>query len=225
MLPLDNPVYSALDTDHAHFAVSHGLAKRYPGEVARFAGLREASAAGFADLEALVEPGETVALVTAADVVVPDGWELARGRLIDQMVCDRPPAPAPAGPPLLELGVEDVPEMLDLAELTQPGPFGTRTLELGRYLGIRVDGRLAAMAGERMRPSGATEISAVCTHPDFTGRGYARALMTPLLQDAFAAGRSPMLHVKTENGAKRLYDRLGFTVRHAMRLTIVTRAR
>jgi predicted GNAT family acetyltransferase len=225
VLPLDNPVYSALATDHAHFAISHGAAKRYPGEVARFAGLRETSAAAFADLEALVEPGETVALVTAADVAVPGGWELARARLIDQMVCDRPPV-TPADPPrLLELGVEDVPEMLALAELTQPGPFGTRTLELGRYVGIRVDGRLAAMAGERMRPAGATEISAVCTHPDFTGRGFARALMTPLLADAFAAGRRPMLHVKTENGAKRLYERLGFTVRHVMRLTIVTRAR
>jgi predicted GNAT family acetyltransferase len=224
VLPLDNPVYSALETDHAHFAIENGAAKRYPGEVARFAGLRDASPAAFADLLALVEPGETVALVTAAPVTIPGGWELVRARLIDQMVCERPPAAA-GGPPLLELGADDVPEMLALAELTQPGPFGPRTLELGRYVGIRVDGRLAAMAGERMRPAGATEISAVCTHPDFTGRGYARALMTPLLADAFAAGRRPMLHVKTENGAKRLYERLGFSVRHAMSLTIVTRAR
>jgi predicted GNAT family acetyltransferase len=222
--PLDNPVYSALDTDQAAFAASHGAATRYPGEVAPFAGLRDDSPAAFADLEALVEPGETVALITAVRVSLPDGWELARERLIDQMVCDGPPAPADI-PPLLELGVEDVPEMLALAGLTQPGPFGPRTLELGRYVGIRVDGRLAAMAGERMRPAGATEISAVCTHPDFAGRGYARALMSSLLADAVAAGRRPMLHVKTENGAKRLYERLGFTVRHAMTLTILTRAR
>jgi predicted GNAT family acetyltransferase len=140
------------------------------------------------------------------------------------MVCEHPPAPV-EGPPLLELGGDDVPEMLALAELTQPGPFGPRTLELGRYIGIRVDRRLAAMAGERMRPDGATEISAVCTHPDFTGRGYARALMTPLMADAFAAGRRPILHVKTENGAKRLYERLGFTVRHAMSLTLISRSR
>ena len=224
MLAFDNPVYSALETDHARFAISNGAAKRYPGEVSRFAGLRDASPAAFADLDALVAPGETVALVTAAPLALPDGWELVRDRLIDQMVCERPPAPD-EGPPLLELGAEDVPEMLALAELTQPGPFGPRTLELGRYVGIRVNGRLVAMAGERMRPAGATEISAVCTHPDFTGRGYARALMTPLIADAFAAGRLPMLHVKTENGAKRLYERLGFSVRHAMRLTLLRRAR
>jgi ribosomal protein S18 acetylase RimI-like enzyme len=224
VLPLDNPVYSALETDHAHFAIGNGSAKRYPAEVAGFAGLRDVSPGAFADLEALVEPGETVALVTAAPVKLPDGWARVRGRLIEQMVGECPPAPA-GGPAPLELAADDVPEMLALAELTQPGPFGPRTLELGRYIGIRVDGRLAAMAGERMRPAGATEISAVCTHPDFTGRGYARALMTPLMADAFAAGRRPILHVKTENGAKRLYERLGFTVRHAMSLTLISRSR
>lgn len=226
MLALDNPVYSSLETGHAHLALSHGAAKRYPAEVAPFAGLREVSGAAFADLEVLVAPGEIVALVTAAAVELPEGWELVRGRFIDQMVCEHAPAPADgAPPPLLELGDADVPEMLVLTELTQPGPFNPRTHDLGRYIGIRVDGRLAAMAGERMRPEGCTEISAVCTHPDFGGRGYARALMRVLMDDAFAAGRRPMLHVKTENGAKRLYERLGFSVRHAMALTIISRSR
>jgi predicted GNAT family acetyltransferase len=222
---LDNPVYSSLDTAHAHFALSHGSAKRYPAEVAPFAGLRDPSRDAFADLEALVAPGETVALVTAAPVELPEGWTLVRGRLIDQMVCERAPAPAGGTAPLLELGDADVPEMLALTELTQPGPFGVRTHELGRYIGIRVDGRLASMAGERMRPAGATEISAVCTHPDFAGRGYARTLMLALMADAVSAGRVPMLHVKTENGAKRVYERLGFSVRHAMALTIISRSR
>jgi len=137
------------------------------------------------------------------------------------MVCAEPPPEAvePAG--LVELGAADVPELLALTELTQPGPFGPRTIELGRYVGVRADGRLAAMAGERLRPEGHTEISAVCTHPDFTGRGHAKALMLLLMADAARAGRRPMLHVKTENGAKHLYAKLGFRVRRAIRLTII----
>jgi len=137
------------------------------------------------------------------------------------MVCAEPPAEAEAPAGLVELGETDVAEMLALTELTQPGPFGPRTIDLGRYIGVRADGRLAAMAGERLRPEGHTEISAVCTHPDFTGRGYAKALMLLLMADAARAGRRPMLHVKTENGAKVLYERLGFSVRRAVRLTVI----
>ena len=137
------------------------------------------------------------------------------------MVCAEPPTEAPAPAGLAELGAADVPELLALTELTQPGPFGPRTIELGRYIGVRVDGRVAAMAGERLRPEGHTEISAVCTHPDFAGRGYARALMRLLMSDAARVGRLPMLHVKTENGAKHLYEKLGFRERRPIRLTVI----
>ena len=115
--------------------------------------------------------------------------------------------------------------MLELTAATQPGPFAARTYEMGRYLGVRVDGRLVAMAGERLRLAGATEISAVCTDPAFTGRGYARALMLPLMAKAVAEGQLPILHVKTENGAKHLYEKLGFRVRRAIRLTSIRRPR
>ena len=104
--------------------------------------------------------------------------------------------------------------MLALTELTQPGPFNPRTHDLGRYIGIRVDGRLAAMAGERMRPEGCTEISAVCTHPDYLGRGLARRLMAMLTNDLLARGVQPFLHVSHENTrAKTMYERLGFRTR------------
>ena len=218
---LDRPILSALTGDQAAFALAHGAALRYPPEVAPFAALHENTRSAFADLLQLVAPGAQVALLSTAPLELPDGWDLAGSRWIDQMVCAEPPAEAeePAG--LVELGDTDVPEMLALTELTQPGPFGSRTIDLGRYIGVRLDGRLAAMAGERLRPDGHKEISAVCTHPDFTGRGYARALMLLLMADAARAGRRPMLHVKTENGAKRLYEKLGFSVRRPVRLTVI----
>src|SRR5205085_1435636 len=143
-----------------------------------------------------------VGLFTPEPLHVPSDWIVVVERWIDQMVCDGPlPEPAQGGPELVELGADDVPEMLALTAATQPGPFAARTHELGRYLGIRSDtGRLVAMAGERLRLAGATEISAVCTDPAFTGRGYARALMIPLMAKAVAEGQLPILHVKTENG-------------------------
>ena len=227
VLALDNPVYSSLLGDHASLARGNALARRYPRDVSPLSGLREPTPEAFADLRDLTAPGETVATVTTAPVAVPDDWDLVGERWIDQMVLDAPLAApaAPAAHELVELGAADGAQMLALAEATQPGPFGLRTVEMGRYLGIRDGERLVAMAGERMRPEGATEISAVCTDPAYTGRGYARALMAPLIQAAIDAGRIPMLHVKTENGAKRLYERLGFRVRREMRLTVITRPR
>jgi ribosomal protein S18 acetylase RimI-like enzyme len=224
VLPLDNPIYSALSTDQAPLALAHGLARRFPRDVSGFAGLPDGSPEAFADLRELAEPGDRLALVTVAPVEVPGDWELAGERWIDQMVLETPVEPI-EGPPLVELGEADVPAMLALTAATQPGPFGARTYQLGRYLGIRDGERLVAMAGERMRPQGATEISAVCTDPDYLGRGYAKTLMTTLIAGIFAAGRQPILHVKTENGAKHLYEKLGFRVRRPIRLTIVRRPR
>jgi ribosomal protein S18 acetylase RimI-like enzyme len=224
VLPLDNPIYSALATDQAPLALTHGLARRFPPEVSPLAGLRDASPEAFADLRALAAPGDRFGLFTATELEVPDDWELVGERWIDQMVLESPVEPA-EGPPLVELGAADVPAMLALTAATQPGPFGARTHELGRYLGIRDGERLVAMAGERIRPEGATEISAVCTDPDYLGRGYARTLMTTLTAGIFAAGRQPILHVKTENGAKHLYEKLGFRVRRPARLTQIRRPR
>ena len=110
-----------------------------------------------------------------------------------------------ASPPVapLPLGTTDVPEMLELTAATEPGPFLPQTIEMGSYFGIRAsDGRLVAMAGERLQSTAFTEISAVCTHPDFRGRGYARALTKFLAAQILAAGKIPFLHVKSENGAK-----------------------
>jgi ribosomal protein S18 acetylase RimI-like enzyme len=222
-MSLDNPVYDALATDQASLAMTNGRARRFPRAVAPFAAVDEPTPEAFAELRELVEPDEGVAVLTPAPPPVPEGWHRARGFWVDQMVLEGEPWPGAAD--LVELGRDDVPEMLALARLTQPGPFQERTIDLGRYVGIRRDGRLAAMAGERMRPHGHTELSAVCTHPDFTGRGYARGLMGTLIADALAAGRRPMLHVMAGNPARGLYEKLGFGVRTRLHISVLTPAR
>ena len=126
----------------------------------------------------------------------------------------------------VELNSTDIPEMVTLAKLTEPGPFGTRTRELGTYLGIKNDGKLAAMAGERLKVPGFTEISAVCTHPTQTGHGYASALVAELTARIHARGETPFLHSR-ENNARALdvYRRLGFTQRLLFHLMVVEKAK
>lgn len=220
--PLDNPIWHALNSQQRSFNRGTGLAARYVANVSRFAALSRPGDEAFSDLAAVVGPGETVAFFTADPLDVPSGWNVVRSRPLDQMVCD-----LPAEGPIrldLRLGAEDVPEMLALAQATDPGPFSEGTIQMGRYYGRRSeDGRLAAMAGERLRLTDYTEISAVCTDPAFRGRGYARMLVAGLAAQALAEGSTPFLHVKTENGARGLYEALGFRVRRTIQLTVLTR--
>ena len=131
----------------------------------------------------------------------------------------------PADYEIIPLGDADAPEMLALATLTQPGPFFAHTHRLGSFVGIRRDGRLAAMAGERMRLAGFTEVSGVCTHPDQRGKGYGEALSRLVTERILARGETPFLHVYATNaGAIGLYEALGFTLRHEMTMTVLTGA-
>jgi predicted GNAT family acetyltransferase len=224
VIELDNPIWAALTTAQRSIAVGTGLARCYPAEMSRLAGLEGATPAAFSDLAALVAPGDAVGLFTADPVELPDEWRLVRGRPIEQMLCREPPPAGPSPSGQLALGDADVPEMLALAALTDPGPFLPETIRMGRYIGIRsADGRLVAMAGERLRLAGFTEISAVCTDPEFQGRGHARALVVALATQTFAEERLPFLHVKSENGAKALYEKLGFVVRRIIHLTVLVR--
>lgn len=223
MTVLDNPIWNALTSAHRPMARINGRAARYPGEVSPLTGLAELTPAAFADLEALVGDDEQVALFTTGPVAVPDGWQVVKARYIDQMVCAEPP-PAPDGA-FVVLGPDDVAEMLALTALTEPGPFAARTHEMGHYVGVRApDGRLAAMTGQRLGLSDFTEISAVCTHPDFQGRGYAKALVAYQAARIHGEGRTPFLHVKTENGAKVVYEKLGFRVRRLIQYSVVARS-
>jgi ribosomal protein S18 acetylase RimI-like enzyme len=207
---LNDPVLAALTSRHAALARVHGLALRYPAEVSPFAALRRAGAEAFADLREIVAPGEVVAFATRGDLVVPEGWQTLLQRPVEQMVFEGPlPATPGEAPP--SLGEADVPDMLSLTALTKPGPFARETIRMGRFHGLRSsDGRLMAMAGERLTSDDFTEVSGVCTHPDFAGRGLGRRLVSFVVARLLAEGRRPVLHVKNENEARRLYERLGF---------------
>src|SRR4029077_20530813 len=161
---LDNPIWFALTTEHRHLARSHGLARRYPPDVSPLGGLLHPTNDAFAHFQRLVSPGEHVALFTASPFDVPADWQVDRSRWIDQMICEASLVPPLVAP--LPLATTDVPEMLELTAATEPGPFLPQTIQMGNYFGIRAsDGRLAAMAGERLQSTGFSEISAVCTHP------------------------------------------------------------
>jgi predicted GNAT family acetyltransferase len=143
------------------------------------------------------------------------------------MICDKAaPLTSPNGHRIIELGSSESPEMLDLTALTKPGPFGTRTHELGAYIGIRDSGKLVAMAGERLKVPGFTEISAVCTHPEHTGKNYARRLMSEVMDRIRARGETPFLHVRQDNTrAIAVYELLGFQARKLQHFAVLRRAK
>ena len=221
---LSRPVWSALTTGDRRFAEGGPLALRFPPDVAPFAATADDSPEAFAALRELLAEGGRVALVTLDKLKSYPGFEVLREAPIIQMIADAETAPPPEGLAPILLGPGDVPEMLRLAEQTNPGPFGPCTHELGQYIGIRVDGALAAMAGERMRLDGAVEISAVCVSPEHRGKGHAAFLVAWLVRKLRGEGAIPFLHAFTDNPAIALYERLGFTKRKTLRLTVLARA-
>lgn len=219
--PLDNVVGNALATRHHRFALGDGRATRYPATIGPFGAVADFSPESFAALHSLIEAEGPTALVTADEFDLPSGFSVVRRGVLLQMIwqgkLDRQ-----SELEHVRLGEADVPEMLALTTATQPGPFGPRTLELGDYIGVRKQDKLAAMAGERLRLDGFTEISAVCVDPAFRGQGYATELMRLLIAAISARGETPFLHVFTSNqNAIRLYRTLGFIDRREMHLTVL----
>ncbi|WP_338073951.1 GNAT family N-acetyltransferase [Kineococcus siccus] len=215
---LDDPVWASLTTAHAHLAEGSGPGRRYPPDVSPFAGAADLTdPAGWAALAGLAGPGAPV-VVPGLEVAPPAGWTTTRLIPGVQLVAPADLGPVPGDVDVVVLGEDDVPDALDLVARTRPGPFGRRTHRLGTYLGIREGGRLVAMAGERLHPPGATEISAVCTDPAVRGRGYASLLLRAVAAGVRARGELPFLHAAADNvDAVRLYTALGF--RHRRDLT------
>ena len=205
--PLDHPIWAALTTTHQSLAEGDARARRYPTEIAPFAAMPDMSAENFAALGALMSPQDIAVLFTPDAVNPPGEFKIVLADTGEQMVGT--PVETPAnGVDIVALGVDDVPDMLELTALTKPGPFSARTHELGTFLGIRVDGKLAAMIGERMKPAGYTEITAVCVHPSQRGRGYGQMLLSAISRQILAHGEIPFLHVFTSNhSAIALYKR------------------
>ena len=225
MHPLDNVIWSALTTREAHFAQVSHCARRFAPEVSPLSGFPEARDEHYHSLSELAGPTGSLAVFLDDPYESRDGWEYVAGAPLLQMIAEKSaPDVAANRHHLQELGAADSREMLDLTGLTKPGPFGPRTHELGLYLGIRHADQLIAMAGERMKVPGYTEVSAVCTHPDHTGRGYARILMTEIMRRIRERGETPFLHVRQDNKkAIGLYELLGFETRKLLHFAVLRR--
>lgn len=217
MHPLDNVIWQALTTRQAFFAEKVRQARRFPLEVTLLTAFEAPSDAGYESLAGLVGSGGAGAVFLNDPYEARPGWEYVAGAPLLQMICENGGASSTSlSMPLeiVELRDNDSPEMVELATLTKPGPFGTRTHELGYYVGIREGGKLVAMAGERLKVPGFTEVSAVCTHPDHLGKGYAARLMTEVMRCIRQRGETPFLHVRSDNArAIAIYERLGFRKR------------
>ncbi len=217
---LDNPIWHAINGPQRALAEVFGRAGRYLPDVSVFAGVAED--ATWTDLGSLVGGGSAILL--APRVKVPDGWSTVLRIPCLQMLADTLNG-EPFDESFVRLGPQDVPAMLELVNATQPGPFNPRTIEMGRYIGYRDEGRLVAMAGERIRCPGYTEVSAVCTVEGYRGRGLARRLVIDTVSSIRSRGDQAFLHVAADNSsAIALYVSLGFTVRTEAEAVVVVQA-
>jgi predicted GNAT family acetyltransferase len=223
--PLDRPVWSALTTRQAGLAQGDTRALRFDPAYGVFAAAADGSPESLAALAALVPAEGQVALVEATQGPgVPDA-AIASQALLWQMAAEGLTAAPEPDFAIVPLTDADAAQMLALATLTRPGPFFARTHQLGDFVGVKRDGRLLAMAGERMKPTGFTEVSGVCTDPQHRGQGYAGALMRVVARRILARGETPFLHSYAANtGAIGLYQSLGFALRREMTMTVLTRA-
>ncbi|ADZ69719.1 GNAT family N-acetyltransferase [Polymorphum gilvum] len=222
---LDHAVWTALITRQSGFALGQQGARRFRPDVAPFAAARDDSPESLAALGDLMADGETdVYLLQRTEIVLPATLTAPMTAPGVQMV-KRRAGDAPAlREEIVRLTAANIPDMRALIDLTRPGPFRARTVELGDYFGIRVGGRLAAMAGERLKLPGFTEVSAVCTHPDFRGRGFGAALTVFAGRRIEARGETPFLHTYASNaGAIRLYEKLGYEVRCGVHVAVLAK--
>jgi len=222
---LDIPIWNALGTEHQALAVIQSEARRYSPAIGPLAGTPNQSLKSYDALRPLAGPGGTLVLFFPDPPALPAGWTLLRGGPLTQMICRDAKLVNTASlrndVVLRRLGAADVPAMIELATLTEPGPFRERTIELGNFYGIFEGDRLLAMAGQRMRLPGFVEVSAVCTPAAARGRGYAGVLMSRVMQEITEEGATPFLHAFADNPAVSLYRKLGFTERRNFQLAVI----
>ena len=214
---LDNPIYNALNSAHSAFSSGTDQVKYYLEDIASFAGLKDNSKL---DFEALYENSalESLFIVfTPAAVDIPDQWKVIAQIDMFQMIYESKEIPTGTDIDFVDLDKSHVNQMTALVELTQPGPFRARTIEFGNYTGVFSEQKLVSMAGHRFHPSPYIEISAVCTHPDHVGKGYACRLLSEQIKRILAKSQTPFLHVRNDNvGAIKLYQKLGLKIRKGM---------
>jgi ribosomal protein S18 acetylase RimI-like enzyme len=220
---LDNIVWHTLTGPQAKFASGTGAVRRYARGFSPIVGFADPANPDFDALASLCEPGESF-YCDGWSGAAPAGWRIAADSTMFKMVREASIPPIDEAVDAVQLGPAHAKQALDLAELTRPGPFGPRTIELGDYFGFFDGGRLVAMAGERMQAGSLREISGVCTHPDFQGRGFARRLMRKLVRRQVLRGQTPFLHVMRDNEtARALYVRIGFRTYRESAVRVLTR--
>jgi ribosomal protein S18 acetylase RimI-like enzyme len=218
---LDNPIWEGLQSGNRHFALGNERVKYFPSAVTTFAGFRDFDPAEFNMLSDMLPHGSVRATFIPQQMNLPSSWESLPGLQIYQMIHNGSTSASGTANMMVSLTVKDVPAMLDLTRLTNPGPFNQRTIEFGNFFGIFSGDQLVAMAGQRLQVREYAEISAVCTHPEHQGHGYARSLLLHQLGLIRQEGRKPMLHVKTDNkAAVALYESLGFEIRRELDVII-----
>jgi predicted GNAT family acetyltransferase len=228
MHPLDNSIWKALNTRQAGLAESLGEARRFVPAISRLGAILAPNDKGYESLAALLGTGDMVNLALESPYQPHPGLSLVYTAPALQMVCTGSGSGfvsrAVLDVQIVELGAADADEMVELTELTKPGPFAKRTHELGTYLGVKENGKLIAMAGERLKLPGFTEVSAVCTHPHYVGKGYARILMGEVMRRICDRGETPFLHVRKSNArAIALYEKLGFEKRVLLQHAVLRR--
>lgn len=220
--PLSNPIWTGLTGPHAHLGVQSGKVRRYRPDVAMFVAVEDFANPDMRGLLDLLDDGPA-GFVTEGPVSLPDTVEMVRTADVLQMVVDDW-TPVPVTLDMRALGEVDEEAMLALTELTRPGPFARKTPLMGSFRGLFDAGRLVAMSGERMRTEAFTEISAVCTHPDYRGRGYAKQFVSAGGNEIISTGKTPFLHSFAENAtAIATYQKLGFRAARMMTFTVIRR--
>ena len=224
MSALDHPVWNSLSERHLALSVGDALARRYDPDINVFAAACDDSLDALEALSDLPETGEMIFLLQVGEITYPSGFEVLKSGPGVQMVAETPIETIDGPDVIVRLGDAHAADMLALAALTEPGPFLAETHKMGRFWGVVRDGRLAAMAGERFQPPGFTELSGVCTHPDFEGEGLGKRLSAHVAHDIQARGETPFLHAwSSNNRAIGLYERLGFKARAAVKAVALRR--
>ena len=222
---LDNMIWNAITTGNTALAVVDGQVGCYHPDIAPFAAMEEHSKTNLQKLYEFIPSGRRVAISSLKRIEYDkERWELLQPMLVTQMVYEHPAASfiTENSSLVVPLSEEHVPQMLELTALTKPGPFFEKTIRFGNYFGVFVDGRLAAMTGQRMHPLPYMEVSAVCTHPDFRGKGFAKALMLNLMKIILDNSFTPFLHVLSSNtGAIQLYKSIGFRTRTELYIDMI----
>ena len=220
---LDNITWFTLSGPHAHFSAGNGAVRRYAAGFSAIASFPEPHSPDFEALAAICETNEQIYCPEWTGAA-PRGWCIHIEKQAFRMVWQEPLPRVDAFPEAVPLGPKHAALALDLARLTNPGPFGLRTIELGDFFGWFEDGRLAAMAGERMHAGLYREVSGICTHPAFRGRGLARRLTLKLIRRQMQRGETPFLHVMADNtAARRLYREMGFSDYCETTLRVISR--